>query len=65
MPKNRYGATKRLKEIERKRKAQDKIDRRQSKNKPIDADEPEGADQREEGEGEGVEQQQQEGENLQ
>jgi len=63
MPKNRYGATKRLKEIERKRKAQEKIERRQAKNKPaLDVDELEGAEQTEE---EVVEEEQQrEPENL-
>ena len=45
MARNRYGAGKRLKEIERKRKAEEKMARRQAKNKPPEDDLPEGAEQ--------------------
>ena len=49
MARNRYGAGKRLKEIERKRKAEEKMARRQAKNKPPEDDLPEGAEQTPEG----------------
>ncbi|MFC1888657.1 hypothetical protein ACFL4G_02760 [Thermodesulfobacteriota bacterium] len=49
MARNRYGAGKRLKEVERKRKAEEKMARRQAKKKqPTDTDNPEGVEQTEE-----------------
>lgn len=49
MAKNRYGAGKRLKEIERRKKAEEKMARRQaSKKQAIDADKLEGVEQTEE-----------------
>ena len=49
MAKNRYGAGKRLKEIERQKKAEEKMARRQAKKKQaIDADKLEGVEQTEE-----------------